>query len=283
MPSSGRCSITTSPSGSCRTMSRSRRPGTTIAPSSAASSEARSESSMSVAARCSWPASARSSTPSSTWTAERVDTARATTPSFSPSSVRPTVAFSPDPTTMSVSIISLNSFVRSRRECGRRGRRCGTACPERLRCARPRGTTGGFEQGHWGRAKSSTGLANLLDPGSEFLHKVVHRAILANQARDLARRVDHGGVIAPAELLADLRQRRVGELAREVHRDLARVHDVLGALVAAELLEREPEAVGDGFLDPLDRDGGELALWEDISKHVLREVDRHRPAGERRE
>src|SRR6185436_19991183 len=159
------------------------------------------------------------------------------------------VALSPGPTTMSVSIISLNSFVRSHRECGRRGRRCGAACPGRLRCARPPGTTGGFEQGQWGRSKSSTALANLLDPCSQFLHKVVHRAILADQARDLARRVAHGGVVAPPELLADLRQRRVRELAREVHRDLARVDDVLGALVAAELLEREPEAVADGLLD----------------------------------
>ena len=33
----------------------------------------------------------------------------------------------------------------------------------------------------------------------------------------------------------------------------------------------------------LDRDLGQLALREDVLQHVLRELDRHRPAGERRE
>ena len=51
-PSSGTCSIVTSLSGSSRTSSTSRRPGTTTAPSPStwASSEARSDNSMSVAA-----------------------------------------------------------------------------------------------------------------------------------------------------------------------------------------------------------------------------------------
>jgi hypothetical protein len=51
--------------------------------------------------------SARSITPSSTCTAVRVETARATTASFSASSSLEQVSFIPDPTAMSVSIISL--------------------------------------------------------------------------------------------------------------------------------------------------------------------------------
>src|SRR5581483_9522952 len=76
------------------------------------------------------------------------------------------------------------------------------------------------------------GLPRLLHAGCELLDEVVHRPVLANQARDLRRRVDHGRMVAAAELLADLRQGRVGELAREVHGDLARVDDVLRAAVA---------------------------------------------------
>src|SRR2546423_4869260 len=131
--------------------------------------------------------------------------------------------------------------------------------------------------------KTSTESAHLLDARGQLLQKVVHGAVLANQARDLRGGVDAGRMVAPAELLADLRQRGVCELAREVHRDLARIDDVLRALVADELLEGHVEALDDEILDALDRHGGDLALWEDIFEHVLRELDRHRPAGQRRE
>src|SRR2546429_4330115 len=106
---------------------------------------------------------------------------------------------------------------------------------------------------------------DLFDPCGQLLHEVVHRAVLANQARDLGGRVDDRRVVAAAELLADLRKRRVGELAREVHRDLAGIDDVLRAPVAGELVEREAEALRDELLDPLDRDLGGLALWEDVA------------------
>src|SRR5207248_1179024 len=92
-----------------------------------------------------------------------------------------------------------------------------------------------------------------------------------------------GRVVAAAELLAELRQRGVRQLAREVHGDLARVDDVLGALVAAELLEGELEALGDELLDPRDRDLRQVALREDLLEHVLAEIDGERPAGERAE
>src|SRR5262249_37600867 len=50
-----------------------------------------------------------------------------------------------------------------------------------------------------------------------------------------------------------------------------------------ELVERETEPLGDEILDPLDRDLGGLALREYVTQDVLGELDRHRPAGERRE
>ena len=111
--SSGRCSIDTSLSGSERAMSSSRRPGTTTVPSPAtcASTDARSETSMSVAARCNRPASARSWIPPSTSTAVRVETPRATVASFAASSSFATVILSPAPTIVSESIIYKNLAV----------------------------------------------------------------------------------------------------------------------------------------------------------------------------
>ena len=44
------------------------------------------------------------------------------------------------------------------------------------------------------------------------------------------------------------------------------------ALVAAELLEREVEALTDELLDPADRDLRSLALREHVLEHVLREL-----------
>src|SRR6266508_3278837 len=106
--------------------------------------------------------------------------------------------------------------------------------------AGPGGEPGWSVDGRWGhvryahRPQSSSGL---LYTGREFLHEVVHIPILTDEPRDLGVRVHDGGVVAPAELLSDLRQRRVGELTGEVHGDLARVDDVLRAPVAGQLLE----------------------------------------------
>src|SRR5262249_59046885 len=53
--------------------------------------------------------------------------------------------------------------------------------------------------------------------------------VVADQAFDLAHRVQDRRVIAPAETPADLRERSQGEGLREIHRDLSRPHDIRGA------------------------------------------------------
>ena len=63
----------------------------------------------------------------------------------------------------------------------------------------------------------------LLDPVGELGDLVVDAAALGDQLADLLVGVHHRGVVAAAELLADLGQRQVGELAAEVHRDLPAV------------------------------------------------------------
>ena len=78
------------------------------------------------------------------------------------------------------------------------------------------------------------------------LGEVAHLAIIFAAQRlhdgvelavELVDGVDHGGVVAAAETRADLRQGRLGEIAGEVHGDVARVSHVLGAAVAAELID----------------------------------------------
>ena len=92
-------------------MSTSRRPGTTTEPSlsTCASSDVRSDSSMSVAARRSSPAAASNSTPARICTELRVDTARETTPSLPTNSSRLHVTFMPAPIITSASIIYLKT------------------------------------------------------------------------------------------------------------------------------------------------------------------------------
>src|SRR5215210_4660735 len=99
------------------------------------------------------------------------------------------------------------------------------------------------------RTGFSTGL---LDARRELLDEVVDAPVLLDQLRDLRSRVDDRCVVASTELLADLGQRAVRELAAQVHGDLPWIHDRLGATVACELVHGDPEALDDLLLDPLD-------------------------------
>ncbi len=130
---------------------------------------------------------------------------------------------------------SFKPFVVVHRECGRRGRRNRNAVPHA-------GSRGGSREGSCPpvplpRASAARrwvpSSSTVLDPRGEVLHEVVHSPVLLDHPRDLRVRVEDGRVVAAAELLADLRERRVGELAGEVHRHLPRVGDRLGAPLAA--------------------------------------------------
>src|ERR687898_2858753 len=94
----------------------------------------------------------------------------------------------------------------SHRECGSRGRRRDSAWRAGFAWGRRLGVTARFEQGSLETGKTSTVLPGLLDARGQLLHQVVHRAILANQACDLGRRVDDRRVVAAAEVPADAGQ-----------------------------------------------------------------------------
>src|SRR6266516_681202 len=178
---------------------------------------------------------------------------------------------------------SFKKGVSSNRECGLWGRCRASAVRERLPWGYVLWGSGNFEHVSCSPVHLSPDSPSLLDTRGQFLHKVVHRAVLADQARDLRSRVNDGRVVASTELASDLWQRGVCQFAREVHRDLAWVDDVLGAALTAELFHRKSKAVGYGRLDSLDRDLGRLTLGEDVLEHILREVDGHRPARQARE
>src|SRR4051794_33626934 len=61
--------------------------------------------------------------------------------------------------------------------------------------------------------------------------------------------VEDRRVVAPAERLADGRQRLVGELARQVHGDLARPGDWSGAARREHRVDRDAERVAGLLLD----------------------------------
>ena len=108
-PSSARCAMVASLAGSRRTTSPRSFAGITTAPSpsTVAGTVVRSESSMSVASSSSRPSRARSRMPPSTWTAPRAEAARETSARRLASTSRSTTTLIPEPTAMSVSIISL--------------------------------------------------------------------------------------------------------------------------------------------------------------------------------
>ena len=66
---------------------------------------------------------------------------------------------------------------------------------------------------------------------------------------DALEAVDHRGVIAAAERAADLDELHAQQLAHEVHRDLARHGEILGARLGAKAFGRDAPFLRDGLLD----------------------------------
>ncbi len=104
---------------------------------------------------------------------------------------------------------------------------------------------------------------------------------ILQDALDLIDRVDHRRVVTAAEALADRRQRRLGEVATQVHGDLTRVGDLRGAFVAAQFADVHAELTRDLALYHLDRDRLRVAVREDVLQRLLGEVDVDRSAGDR--
>ena len=83
--------------------------------------------------------------------------------------------------------------------------------------------------------------------------------------------VENGRVILAAEGAADFGEGGVRELAGEVHRDLTRERDGLGAALGAHVGELDAEEVGGLPLDVLDGDDF-LVLAPEIGEDFLGEI-----------
>src|SRR4029077_21119618 len=94
--------------------------------------------------------------------------------------------------------------------------------------------------------------------------------------------VQDGAVVAAAEVPADGGQRLVGELAREIHGELARPRDTTRAVAGEELGGRELEVLANRGLDVGQRSRPGLA-WVERVEDVVRELSREGAAGERGE
>src|SRR5690606_17312576 len=104
----------------------------------------------------------------------------------------------------------------------------------------------------WSPSVESLVPVILLDSAREFGHLVVDRATLLHELRDLLVRVHDCRVIPVAEELADLRQRKIRQLATQIHRNVPRRRDRLGARRAVKIVDRELEVLR-GLIDDVDR------------------------------
>ncbi|MPM16706.1 hypothetical protein SDC9_63087 [bioreactor metagenome] len=128
----------------------------------------------------------------------------------------------------------------------------------------------------WVRCGGSDLLGLLTDPRGQLGDLGVDLPALREQLADLPLRVHHRGVVAAAELLADLRQRQVGELPAQIHGDLAGGGDVLRARRAAQLVDRQTEVRRRLRHDQARGDLRAVAGRDEVLQHHLgeRQVDR---------
>src|SRR5712692_8055379 len=114
-------------------------------------------------------------------------------------------------------------------------------------------------------------LANqwLAEGVQQLVDGAVQVFVSAAQGIDFVDGVQDGGVVLPAELPADFRQRRGGELLREVHGDLAGEGDGLGVAPHLEVMLSQAKLFADAFLDQLD---GHLFFLrgDNVSQYLLR-------------
>src|SRR5205807_2351669 len=89
------------------------------------------------------------------------------------------------------------------------------------------------------------------DPLDEPVHGLAELGIFLEEGLDLVDRVQDGRVVLAAEGAADLGERGVGELTREVHRDLPREGDGPRPVLRLEVGELYAEELGDASLDLL--------------------------------
>src|SRR5690606_23173954 len=115
------------------------------------------------------------------------------------------------------------------------------------------------------------GPSGVLDAVGEFGDLVEQVPVLAHLAVDLPDGVEHRGVVAAAELGADLRQGQVRQLAAQVHRDLAGRGDGGDAAGAGEVVHGDAEVARGHVHDRLRVHPDLSPVRHEVAQHVLGE------------
>ena len=139
----------------------------------------------------------------------------------------------------------------SGRSCGRGGRERGAGCAHpphpraRRRVIQDFAFDGscGFQQA--GGTATATTASVISQGGLHLVDEPEDLLVLQDHLADLVVGVQDRGVVAPAEEVADVGQRVVGQFPGEIHRHLPRPGDVLAALGAGEVADRAREALAD--------------------------------------
>src|SRR5690606_8487945 len=82
----------------------------------------------------------------------------------------------------------------------------------------------------------------------------IHVGVALAQVLDQANGVDHGGVIAAAELASDFRIAARGENLGQIHRHLPRAYNRAGAALARHFSSVDSVELANRALDLVDRD-----------------------------
>src|ERR1700733_2374522 len=93
--------------------------------------------------------------------------------------------------------------------------------------------------------------ANRFKLALDFLDREPKSRITGDPPHDQVVRGNHRGMIA-SEMFADSRKRAVGQLAAQVHRDLAAECDVLSALLRLQIRKPDMKKIGNRLLDRID-------------------------------
>src|SRR5215813_7403112 len=111
-------------------------------------------------------------------------------------------------------------------------------------------------------------------PLGQRVDSLLELRVLLDHRLELGDRVEDGGMVLAAEGAPDVTQRRVGELAREIHRDLTGEGHRFGPVLGAHVGELDAEELGRLALDMLDGDDP-LFLAPQVGEDVLGELDAH--------
>ncbi len=112
------------------------------------------------------------------------------------------------------------------------------------------------------------------------MHRLAHVGVDLHSVFHQPASVQHGAVVAAAEGFADGTERVLGELARKVHRDLAREGNVFRSAFAGHIGHPQVKFLDHFFLDDFHGDGVPTFFLQDFAQQILHHIMGEFLAGE---